>query len=295
MSLPTDTFWLVPLLKWRFDRVVGVAFGTDILRRQEKRDRWLRYGLMRLDAISATNQNVIKKLKSDFPNLEPEKISITRFGLPVFDHLNDLIENKIDGEASRLLLGYRPDRMLLSLGYCASQEQRQLSLIKFFLENERALSNFDFVVPVQYGSPEVAESVTEACALANERLNDQRFHVLTDFHDSLRSARMRMATNVLINHAVSDAFSGSVQEVIFAGNLVLAEKHLPYQNMPGFGTALRSYGSLSEALEMLQPSYLRRWKSDSLQAARQNRLGLENSSSWKAVFPDWMELIAGDK
>lgn len=293
LSLPTDTFWLAPLLKWRFRRVVGVAFGTDILGRNAKRDRWLRFGLKRLDAVSATNENVIDRIKADFPELKPEKFSIIRFGLPVFDDLNDLIENKINGEKCRDLLGYRKGRMLVSLGYCASPEQRQLSLINFFLENEEKLSQFDFVVPIQYGSPEVAKSVIKACALANKKLKDQRFHTLTDFHDPLISAHMRMATSVLVNHAVSDSFSGSVQEVVYAGNLVLAAKHLPYKKMPGFGTALRHYSSLIEALEMLQPHYFQKWQDDSVRAARKNRLDLAASSSWMAVFPDWVELISG--
>jgi hypothetical protein len=295
MSLPIDIVWLVPVLKIKFARVVGIAFGSDMLRRNRKRDRWISIGLSRLDVISATNYNVMDAMLLDFPYLREKERKVTRFGLPVFDCIDQLLMENVSPDECRTRLGYSPNRMLLVLGYAASDGQRQIELIDFFSSKLKDLPDFDFVVPLQYGSRDTARSVHEACKLANQRIGAERFYVLTSFHDRHMSAVMRIATTVLINHSVSDAFSGSVQEVVYAGNLVLAADHLPYATMPGFGTAIRTYANLEQAMSLISPQALADWTRVANEAREENRAGLSATSSWRGVLSDWLALISDGK
>jgi hypothetical protein len=102
---------------------------------------------------------------------------------------------------------------------------------------------------------------------------------------------MRIATTVLINHSVSDAFSGTVQEIIYSGNMVLACKHLPYDDMPGFNTAIKPYYDLTECVSALHADEFSQWRKITEDALEENRAGLRKCSSWDGTIQDWFNII----
>jgi len=291
-SISRNTFWLIPQLKRRFSKVVAIAYGSDVLRRNRSLDWILRLGLKKLDAVAATNNNVLDCLIKDFPFLSRKEHKVVRFGLPLLPWLDHM---SVTPAQARQELGFDPQRPLISLGYSASEGQRQLELIKYFSRNAQQWRHFQFVVPVQYGSEAVAREVEHACDEANAAGHEKQFRALKTFYDVELSALMRRATTLLINHSISDAFSGTVQEVVYAGGLVAAGNHLPYKLMPGFGSAIKPYGSLQELSDLLQPDMLNTWQQDTSDYLAENRWKLNSTSSWEAVFPTWEELILWPK
>lgn len=289
-SISRNTFWLIPLLKRHFCRVTAIAYGSDILRRNESQDWLLSIGLRKLDAVAATNHNVLGRLVQDFPFLSHKEHTIVRFGLPVLPCLDG---NSLDAAQARSKLGFDTEKSLISLGYSASAGQRQLELIDFFARYSQEMRHLQFVVPVQYGSELVAREVERACRNANVASDRTMFHVLRSFHDVKMTALMRRATTALINHSVTDSFSGTVQEVVYAGGLVAAGEHLPYRRMPGYGSAIRLYSTLAEVAAALEPESLHAWQEKANAHLRENRETLNATSSWSAVLPDWESLIIG--
>lgn len=287
--LSLDCFWLVPILKLRFSKVIGLAFGSDVLRRNRRHDPLLAFGLRRLSVVAATNTNVLDALLCDFPFLSNRSPQVIRFGLPTFDAIDKL--DDIPRSEAKTALGYNSKGFLVSLGYSASPGQRQVDLIDFFELRANNFPHLNFVIPVQYGSEEIVSKIIDRCGDANKELGEMRFFPLTDFHDPERAALMRRATDVLINHSVSDAFSGTVQEVVYAGNLVLSGSHLPYGNMPGFGSAIKPYDTLEEAASFLQEDRIEKWRSEASQIFQDNHAELGAVSSWDAVYPQWVKLL----
>jgi hypothetical protein len=288
--LSTDCSWMVPLLKKRFPRVLGLAYGSDVLRRNKRNDILLRHGLKRLDVVAATNTNILETLCRDFPCLAEKNSHIIRFGLPVLDELLKLAG--VSRRKAKATLDFDPGKSLVSLGYSASPGQRQIELIDFFEAHATELGHLNFVVPVQYGSQKYASVVRMRCEDANMRLGVKRFNVLSEFHDPERAAWMRIATDVLINHSISDAFSGTVQEIVFAGNLVLAGSHLPYQKMPGFSSSIKPYETLEQAALLLQEESLAKWHDEASRVLQVNRAALQAISSWDAVCAQWKLLLS---
>ncbi|KGD63485.1 hypothetical protein Y5S_03294 [Alcanivorax nanhaiticus] len=294
LSLPVNRVWLIPLLKSYFKRVTGIAFGSDILHRNVRFDGMLGFALNKLDAVCATNENVLEPILTILhPDLHT-RASVIRFGLPVFDELNKLVAENVSPEESREKLGFRPDRNLIALGYNAVGGQRQIQLMDAIEARIDDFSECDFVIPVQYGEPGIEDEVKRACERLNNKLGSVRFYPLTRFYDPVQSAHFRRATTVMINHSVSDAFSGSVQETIYAGNLVLAASHLPYKNMPGFGTAIKDYSNLQDAFSFLEKDSLNTWRKAAEDHELHNRTALHEISSWDAVMPSWISLVRGE-
>lgn len=290
-GLGTDTAWLVPLLKPRFKRIVGVAYGSDILRRRRSRDWALRPAFAAMDHISATNDNVLDSIKASFPGLRPGRLSITRFGLPVIDELRNVVLPAGDPDGAKKSLGLDSKNVIVALGYSASAGQRQTELIERLSVRWDLLGHVQFIVPIQYGSAEVQRAVEAACQVANAACGGRKFVTITDFYDVHQSAVLRLATDVLVNHSVSDAFSGTVLETVYAGNLVFAARHLPYQSMPGAGSSIWFYDRAEDLVEMLSEPSIRSLKQAACQAAATTRSALEAVASWDGVIPEWRALI----
>ena len=290
-GLGADVAWLVPLLKQRFKRVVGVAYGSDILRRRRSRDWALGPAFAALDHISATNDNVLAAIRDGFPGLNPEKLSITRFGLPVVDELRNVVFREYDTAAAKASLRLDPGRTVVALGYSASAGQRQVDLIRMLARQCDTLEHIQFVVPIQYGSPEIQQAVENACQAANVACGGSKFIPITEFYDVHQSAVMRMATDVLVNHSVSDAFSGTVLETVYAGNLVFAARHLPYQSMPGAGSSIWFYDNVEDLVGMLSEQSLCSLAQHASGGRLATRPALEAVASWDGVIPDWRTLI----
>ncbi|MCK0097482.1 hypothetical protein MWU60_18035 [Yoonia sp. F2084L] len=287
--LSLDTFWLIPMLSRHFYRVVGLAYGSDVLRRKKSFDFLLRVGFRRIDVIAATNDNVLNALLSDFPFLTKCSPKIIRFGLSVFDEILKIDE--ITPSKAKSMLGFDREKDLVCLGYSASPGQRQMDLLEFFETHLDQFENLTFVVPIQYGSNSISSAIKKKCELINLKTGRAQFFALEEFHGPEKSALMRRATDVLINHSVSDAFSGTVQEVVYAGNLVLSGDHLPYNKMPGFGSAIRPFRSLADMASNLRSDALMVWRIKAAGSSIETREHLHAISSWDAVFPDWQRLV----
>jgi hypothetical protein len=291
--LSIDCFWLIPLLSKRFERVVGLAYGSDVLRRQKRYDFLLQFGLKKLNGITATNDNVLDALLEDFPFLNGRSPQIIRFGLPVFEELQNI--DHISRADAKLRLGFDPEKKVVCLGYSASPGQRQIELMDFFSGRLEQHRDCIFVVPVQYGSQGTIADVVERCAAINEQSADHQFVALTEFFASEKSALLRRATDVLVNHSITDAFSGTVQEVVYAGSLVLAGAHLPYRKMPGYGTSIQTYENLEAVSARLHADALEEWRSFAKPHMLESRAALHELSSWDGVFDDWLQLVDGRK
>jgi hypothetical protein len=290
-SFDMHACWLVPLLKLRFSRVIGIAYGSDILRRNRKKDPFLRFGFKYIDVISATNENVMAAIQADFPVIEKKVLSVIKFGLPVLDCIDKNTEAGISRAEACIRMGLDPEKILISLGYSASVGQRQVELVEYFANKADSLSHIHFIVPVQYGSDEIIHKVISICNEANERLGQARFSPITDFYNVEKTALMRLSTNVLINYSVSDAFSGTVQEVVYAGGLVLADAGLPYTEMPGFNGAIKMFKNLDECLGAIDKAELIRWCNCADKSHEETRGKLKNMSSWDMAAREWSKMM----
>lgn len=292
--LNADAIWMAPLLRKRFPRTIGVAYGSDILRRNVSRDWLLRYGLRAFDCLAATNVNVMDALVTACPEIASKDCRIIRFGLPVLEELDRL---RLAGETSRqakINLGFDTERKLVALGYGASSGQRQKELIKYFAARPSLSKGIQFVVPVQYGNSDVTADVISRCEKINVERGREDFVALTTFFNPEKSAWFRMASDVLINHSVSDAFSGTVQEVVHAGNRVLAVDHLPYAQMPGAGISIQMYSDLEECESHLSVATDGPSATPSPEVLSQIRAALHRTSGWAGVLSDWRALIRGE-
>jgi len=290
-SLGRGLLFQIHLARGAAARVIGLAYGSDILRRNRRYDPLLGAGLTRLTVVAATNSNVIQEIERAFPGLADRRV--LRFGLPVLEAIDGLEDRDQDVAGFRRAAVLPAGKTLVSLGYSAAPGQRQLELVDFFGARHAVLEHLAFVVPVQYGSRDMPAKVIAACDRYNASAGRPLFTPITEFYDSHQSALLRMSTDILINHSISDAFSGTVQEVLYCGNCVLAADVLPYGDMPGSEAGILSYDRLETALPWLEPQHIVAWKGRAAARLAETKREIAATSSWNAVIQDWIGVISG--
>jgi len=283
-NLNIHVFWMIPILKWRARRVSGVAFGSDILRRNKSYDMLLKFGLHRMDSIHATNDNVLEEIK--ILKKEGQCASILRFGLPVFLKLDDLLMKR-----SKMLLETEKNNYKVAIGYCAEEGQRQEEIISRVFERREKLSHCEFLVPLQYGDMNYKNKMVLLIKKLNRSAGYSLFKIIDDFYDDIKMAQFRLDVDFLVNNSVSDAFSGSVQETIYAGNCVFADSALPYVNMPGFGTSIIQYNDIDDLLVLLDENKMLKVKENCKKQLEKTRRDLYQISAWETVIKQWEKII----
>lgn len=101
-------------------------------------------------------------------------------------------------------------------------------------------------------------------------------------------AKLRLITNIQIQMPISDALSGSVTEVLYAGNVVLAGSWLPYGIYKRNGISIETVASIDDlGIEILQ-IIENLDKSKSMDTER--RLKIENHFFPEATTEAWIDL-----
>ena len=99
-------------------------------------------------------------------------------------------------------------------------------------------------------------------------------------------AAMRIATDVVVNMQITDAFSGSLQGHLYAGGVLVLGEWLNYPMLDAIGTYYikTNFDTLADVLQDVLtklPEYKRR--------CRGNREKISGLTSWPAVAPAWAD------
>jgi hypothetical protein len=101
------------------------------------------------------------------------------------------------------------------------------------------------------------------------------------------NATLRVVTDIAINIQITDLLSASLQEHLYAGNILLAGEWLPYQIFDehsifyikiSYQNMLEKLSYCIDNLDMLK------------EKTKANHDKIKNLSSWKTVTPSWVKI-----
>jgi len=197
-------------------------YGSDFLRRTlfQKKKQTKIYEKADLIAF-LTEQTRVHFL--DFYGEEfRQKTRILRLGLRVLDFMDKICEETII--ESRKTLDIDPNSIVTVCGYNSLSEQNHKPLIKSLLELKREIpKNALFIFPLTYGDSKTREEVKSL--LKESNLNVLFFE---QFMNDEEVARLRRATDIMINVQQTDHLSGSFLEHLYARSIVICGSWLPY-------------------------------------------------------------------
>jgi hypothetical protein len=275
-------FLLVPILRRTEKSVAVTVYGSDFYRIAPWQRRLQRLFFHAVEAISFTNEGTMASLLAADASLQ-KKCFITRFGLSPLD-----VIDRCRGTAKAVMreaLGVPEYPVTVACGYNANPGQQHLKIIEALQRlpagiREKTL----FLFPLMYsGTEEYRLKVRNA--LESSGLH---WHILDTFLEGKKNAYVRLLPDVMINMLMSDQLSGSMQEHLYAGNVVIAGAWLPYEIFIERGVYMEqvdSFNALPEAIDSTIENL-----SDAHRKTSHNRKVIRALSGWEAAMPGWQQL-----
>jgi hypothetical protein len=270
-------------LKRKGAKLIASIWGSDFLRANARSLRLLGRTLSMADLITSNNQAVLDGLASRFPSAA-SRLRLVRFGLKSLDAIERIMRS--EGKAScKRRFDIPEGKVAVALGYNGSPAQQHVAMLgslgALAEEHKRGIH---FVLPMTYpDDPAYREDVRRAI-----RGSGLSVTVISDFLSGEDVARLRLACDVCVNAQITDSFSGSVQESLFAGNRLVVGSWLPYLFLRDFGVAFHSFDSIEEMPAALLRCIAEPELGESVHASEV----IGALSRWNSVVADWERLYA---
>lgn len=211
-----------------------------------------------------------------------DKTALAGFGnskLPLIDRLRPVDQGQLRAE-----FGLDRDKLVVTCGYNGREMQQH----RLLLESVRALpaavrEKAQLLIPFAYGPLEAYRACVEQWAVAT----GMRYRIIDRHLEAEEVARLRLVSDLTLTAQLSDGLSHSVQEHLFAGNVVIAGDWLPYSYLVERGCFLLTAG----------PGDFARAVDDGIanfdeyrSRAAANAEVIASISSWDAQFENWKRL-----
>jgi glycosyltransferase involved in cell wall biosynthesis len=197
------------------------------------------------DALTFTNpltKDSFLNYYKDFDN----KTFVCRFGLTTLDFID---KNRIKNKSEiKNHFGYSQDKMIITCGYNATKAQQHEKIIENLVKlPKELLQGIQFIFPMTYGDNKYKEKIKNIL-----KDTDLDYIVHEDFLYADENAYIKLASDIMINVLETDSFSGSMQEFLYAGNIVITGNWLPYDVLDGEGIVYFKIDAVDDLREKLE-------------------------------------------
>lgn len=196
-------------------------------------------------AVTATNSKTLEMVNERFA-LEGKWMEVVRFGLAPLDELR---KNEWDKADCRRHLGISHDSLVVTIGYNNNSAQQHIDVLESLMRNRSALpQNLMLLFPMAYGgTDDYREAVRK-----NLESTGLKYMILDRFMSDEEVAILRRASDFMIQVQTTDQFSGSMQEYLFAENIVITGDWLPYDVIDERGGFMLRVAAVEEVGEKLE-------------------------------------------
>ncbi len=266
--------------------LVATVWGSDYFRASKKvrESHTAIYDLA--DRITFNNEEAEKDFQEFYRDKYRDKTCIYRFGLTILDAISKIKEEE-KRDLSKEKMGFRRDDVIVTCGYNAKKSQQHEAVIRSISSVSSDLpGNVVFAFPITYGDRELIPKIEKLL-----RSSEINYHVFKEFMSEEDVARLRLISDVMVHVQITDQLSGSMQEAMFAENLIITGDWLPYKIFeskgavlfkvssadgvgPKIADCLKNYDDYKETCKLNQPvvSDMASWG--------------KNARKWKMLYED---------
>jgi glycosyltransferase involved in cell wall biosynthesis len=277
---------LLRYIKKASSRFVITFYGSDFYRTSNNIKKMQMPLYRAVDALTFTNPTTKESFLNHYGYFN-EKSFVCRFGLKTLDFI-DSNRNK-ECTVMKSHLGYDPDKIIITCGYNATAAQQHEAIIENIQAlEEELLKKVQFVFLLTYGDREYGSRIKQ---LLKKSAFD--YIVLEDFLYDDDNAYTKLASDIMINILETDSFSGSMQEFLYAGNIVITGEWLPYGLFDENGIQYEKIAKPEELCDKM--AYCIRHMDEMKKDLGNNRKIIGNLSSWSRNIQSWIDVYSFSK
>lgn len=248
-------------------------WGSDFYRASKSDLQKKLYYLTHARLIQVETESVKGDLVNVYPSIA-NKIFVCNYGVDLFDYIDSQRSKK-----NQYLKIDTSNKIVVTCGYNGTKAQQHYKIIEELSKLPKDVKQKLFLFfPMTYGVPNVEyiESLKN-----NLRSLDIPYYIFTKRLTEYELADLRLMSDIAINIQITDAFSSSLVEHIYAGSTLVVGKWLPYSIFSKYGIRYISIeeSEISKIIKKLS-------EEDNSNVNSANISGAKQMSSWR---------ITGDK
>ncbi len=246
---------------------------------------FLKKFINQVDAIANSGDAVCDYMKKNFSKAN-SKLHIAKYGSSIAEILEEMVQNETKQE-NKKYFGVDDNQITISVGYSGKAIHQHLNILQILIDStdfQKYRDKFTFIFPVSrsYNSSYVNQ-IREL--LTQHKL---KYKILEQQMGDFEVARLRMATDIMIQLSKFDGRSASIIECFLAGSIVISGSWLPYELFHKKGLHFYELDAIDEKLPDLLlkignniDAELDKCKDN------KNKWGFD---TWEKVIPGWISV-----
>lgn len=227
--------------------------------------------------------------KDDFVSYYKDYYSksvVCGFGITKFDVIKQVLENSKKQEV-KSGLGLPNNKLIVAIGYNGTVQQQHQMLIDCLTTLPKTFKEKIFLLfQMSYGGNDEyrkqVEKKAKACGI--------NYKLITHFLSDEETSKIRIATDIVLNAQLTDGFSASIQEHLFAKNVVIVGSWLEYKSLDQSNifylkSSKENFGRVSFDVIENYSKYS--------QLIENNTEKIYELSSWDSRLSDWIAIYKG--
>lgn len=260
-------------------KIIISIWGSDMYR--NKSDSFI-LACKNAYLITFANQESIEFFESKY-TWTKGNLRLCRFGLEPLEYLKKLVQSKDD---CKIDLGLNSKKIAVTIGYNMAPEQQHIEILnQFTKENTFILKDkIELILPITYGGSKKYKQQL----LSKLKELPFEYKIFDNYLSDNDVAKIRKASDVMLQLQTTDQFSGSMQEHLYANNIVITGSWLPYQTLKDNNCWFLEVQNINE-LKLLIPNIISNYNCF-LGKTTHNSIAINTLSSWNNNINSWINL-----
>lgn len=270
-------------LKNKSKKIIVTIWGSDYYRVDNNMRNKLKFILDKVDAITFINSQTRDELVKYYHDYA-DKCYVQNFGMQSLEEIKRAKKEEEVTE-SKNKLNIPLDSFTICCGYNGKiQQQHEIILQSIDQIKEKLPKNTIILLPMTYGySTDYLNKITDV--ITKYQLKYRLFTAKLSLEDI---ARLRLVTDIMINMQTTDQLSASVQEHLFAENIVISGSWLPYKVFEEKGIFFikaDNHNDLQKKIVYAVDNF-----SELKEKSKENSSIIYEFACWKNNIQHWIEL-----
>lgn len=272
VHLQSLTIWQLGIENFH-KNIILTIWGSDFLRLSSDKIKKFKPLIEHVAKITFATEEISEKFHDKFQT--KKKHHIIRFGLNVFKEIDRLRADKPQRETVNITIGYN-----------RHPAQQHLTILDEINKLDKSVvEKINLILPLTYG-PYNKEYINEIKSKINQI--GCTFTIYEEFLSEQQMAQLCLTSDIMIQLQTTDAFSGSMQEYMYANNIVITGKWLNYKLLRDSGVRFYEIDYIGELHNKLS-TVICNYQNEKNQC-KGNQSILFELSSWEANIAKWNNL-----
>lgn len=281
--IDTDSYFLSGRLKKTVgSKIIFSIWGSDLYRVGKNDELKFFRACQHADLLTFTNRQALQFFKDNY-EWQMNNLLICRFGLAPLEALKEFSVCKSE---SKNVMDWDGDKLAIVIGYNLSPAQQHLEILNSFRHEKLQMfkEKIQLIVPLTYQGTEKYKN------RILDKLNQlpYSYKVYADFMTDVEVAHLRNASDIMIQLQTTDQLSGSMQEHLFAKNVVITGSWLPYLALKEEGAWFIEVDKIDELVTVL-PEVLENYKGYAPKTVNTSK-AIAKLSLWDQNIDSWIAL-----